>query len=225
MREYFLDLLNNLDTLAGLRQLEKIYAAAGDDRGAAITEINKLLTALENVSKLFPYIPEAEQQKIINLAVISEEFPNLNANLVYRWLNRHRDKYFKESHHVKQEQEAPPVTGEAKQKWIDKWMQEVDKIGKSAPVVMERDAKMEWLRKRPVEMQEQGYTPPTEEEVRSRELHIRYIRENYDPYTGKQKEGWISEEEWLKRKNCLHPFTKIENEKKLCSDCGTQVRE
>lgn len=199
MREYFLDLLNNLDTLAGLRQLEKIYAAAGDDRGAAINEINKLLNALCNVSKLFPYIPEAEQQKIISQAVISEDFPNLNANLVYKWLNRHRDKYFQESHHVKQEPEAPPVTGEAKQKWIDQWLKEVDKIGKATPIVTGRDPKMEWLRKRPVEMQELGYTPPTDEQIAAHDLHIQYIRENYDPYTGKKKENWQPEEEWIKK--------------------------
>lgn len=199
MREYFLDLLNNLDTLAGLRQLEKIYAAAGDDRGAAITEINKLLDALCKVSGYFPFIPETEQQKIINQAVISEEFPNLNANLVYRWLNRHKDKFFKESHHIKPEPEAPPVTGEAKQKWLEQWLKEVDKIGKASPIVTERDPKLEWLRRRPAEMQELGYTPPSDETVQAHNLHIQYLRENYDPYTGKQKEGWISEYEWLKK--------------------------
>lgn len=198
MREYFLDILNNLDTLAGLRQLDKIYAAAGDNPGAAITEINKLLTALCNVSKLFPFIPAAEQQKIINQAVISEEFPNLNANLVYKWLNRHKDKYFKESHHVPEAPAGPPLTGEEKQKWLDKWLVEVEKIGKSAPLPKESSREMEWLRKRPVEMQELGYTPPSEEKVLAHDLHIEYLRENYDVYTGKPKEGWISENEWLK---------------------------
>lgn len=34
--------------------------------------------------------------------------------------------------------------------------------------------------------------------LEQKELHIQYIRENYDPYTGKKKTTWISEEEWLK---------------------------
>lgn len=42
------------------------------------------------------------------------------------------------------------------------------------------------------------YTPPTAEQVRERELHLQYIRDNYDPITGKPKEGWIPESEWLK---------------------------
>lgn len=200
MREYFNDILNNLDTLAGLRQLENIYRSVGDDEGKAITEINKLLTALCNVSKLFPFIPEAEQQKIINQAVISEEFPNLNANLVYKWLNRHKDKYFKESHHIPEQPPAPPVTEEEKQKWLKKWQAEVDKIGSSVPIVKENSPQMEWLRKRPVEMEDLGYTPPSEEKVQAHNLHIQYIRENYDPYTGKPLPTWIPEKEWLNSK-------------------------
>ena len=132
MREYFNDILNNLDTLAGLRQLENIYRSVGDDEGKAITEINKLLTALCNVSKLFPFIPETEQQKIINQAVISEDFPNLNANLVYKWLNRHKDKYFKESHHVPEAPPAPPLTGEARQAKLKEWL---DKLGATSQPV------------------------------------------------------------------------------------------
>lgn len=208
MREYFNDILNNLDTLAGLRQLENIYRSVGDDRGKAITEINKLLDALCNVSKLFPFIPEADQQKIINQAVITtpkEEFPNLNANLVYKWLNRHKDKFFKESHHIPEQPEAPPLTGEEKQKWIDKWKVELAKFGQPVADATEQEmsqakrkerGNLEWLRGHTTT----GYRPPIAAEVIAHDLHIQYIKENYDPYTGKPKEGWISEIEWLKSK-------------------------
>lgn len=123
MREYFLDILNNLDKLAGLKQLDKIYAACGDDKGAAITEVNKLINGLVRASTMFPFIPEADQQKIIDHAVISEEFPSLNANVVYHWLNKHKDRYFKESHHVESPQPAAePLTGEARQAKIQEWL-------------------------------------------------------------------------------------------------------
>lgn len=35
--------------------------------------------------------------------------------------------------------------------------------------------------------------------IEQRELHIQWIKENYDPYTAKPLPGWISEEEWLKK--------------------------
>lgn len=44
------------------------------------------------------------------------------------------------------------------------------------------------------------YTPPSKEEVLKRELHIQWVRENYDPISGKAKPNWISEEDWLKDK-------------------------
>jgi hypothetical protein len=121
MRDFFLNLLNNLDKLAGLKQLDKIYAIHGDDTGSAKKEINMLLDVLCRVSSQFPFIPEHEQEKIITQAVISKDFPNLNANVVWHWLNEHKDKYFKESHHVPKEQVAEPLTGEARAKWLAEW--------------------------------------------------------------------------------------------------------
>jgi hypothetical protein len=32
------------------------------------------------------------------------------------------------------------------------------------------------------------------------DLHIQWIRENYDSFTGKPKKEWVSESEWLKGK-------------------------
>lgn len=45
-----------------------------------------------------------------------------------------------------------------------------------------------------------GYTPPPDEVVLRRKLHIQWVRENFDPISGKPKENWISEEHWLKDK-------------------------
>jgi hypothetical protein len=41
-----------------------------------------------------------------------------------------------------------------------------------------------------------AYKPPTQEQIVLKELHLQYIRDNYDPKTGKPKEGWMSEDEW-----------------------------
>lgn len=122
MREFYLNLLNNLDKLAGLKQLDKIYASHGENREAAKTEIRNLLEILCRVSSMFPYIPEDEQMKIINLAVLTEEFPTLNGNTVYKWLARHKDKFFKEIHHQETQPQAEPLTGEARAAKLDEWL-------------------------------------------------------------------------------------------------------
>lgn len=123
MREFFLNLLNNLDKLAGLKQLEKIYAAHGEDEVSAKEEINDLLNVLVRVSSQFPFIPRHEQEKIITQAVITDDFPSLNAHVVYTWLAKHKDKYFKESHHLeKNEVTSEPLTGEARQAKLQEWL-------------------------------------------------------------------------------------------------------
>lgn len=126
MREFFLNLLENLDKLAGLRQLEKIYAAHGEDLESARNEIKVLLDVLCRVSKQFPEIPEDDQQKIITQAVIStsrEEFTSLNGNVLWGWLNKQKPRYFKQSHHQEvEEKKAEPLTGEARQKALEKWL-------------------------------------------------------------------------------------------------------
>ncbi|HEY3385779.1 MAG TPA: hypothetical protein VGK46_04675 [Saprospiraceae bacterium] len=40
------------------------------------------------------------------------------------------------------------------------------------------------------------YTPL--EKLRQKELHLRYIRENYEPTNGQPKSNWLPESEWIK---------------------------
>jgi hypothetical protein len=125
MKEFYLNLLNNLDKLAGLKQLDKIRSIHGEDKAGLKNEINVLLDVLCRVSSQFPYISEVDQQKIITQAVISEEFHSLNGNTVYKWLVRHKDKFFKESHHQEGEEEkkGPPLTGEARAEKLKEWLE------------------------------------------------------------------------------------------------------
>lgn len=124
MRAFFLNTLENLDKLAGLKQLDKIYAVHGEDLEGAKSEIKVLLDVLCRVSSQFPFIPDHEQEKIIMQAVITEEFHSLNANTVYKWLAKHKDRYYKQSHHMEQQEQksAEPLTGEARDKMYDTWL-------------------------------------------------------------------------------------------------------
>jgi FMN-dependent NADH-azoreductase len=204
MREFFLNLLNNLDKLAGLKQLDKIYAVHGEDLESAKSEINMLLRVLENVSKQFPFIPNHEQEKIINQAVVSEQFNSLNGNTVYHWLAKHKDKYFKESHHVPEQPTAEPLTGEARKAKLDEWLKSLANteqliIGnKMSRKEIEVEGK-EWVSEIDRKSVSAGYKKTSEEELIEKDLHIQYIRENYDPYTGRPKPTWISESEWRER--------------------------
>lgn len=208
MREYFLDLLNNLDKLAGLKQLDKIHASCGDDRGAAITEINRLLNGLVKVSEMFPMIQEADQKKIIDHMVISEDFPSLNANLIYKWLNRYKDRFVKPLPEDKTEPAAPPLTGEARQAQLQKWLESLKGMeGMTARPMDQKEIEIEgkeWVSEIDRKAVSVGYKKTELEKLHDHELHIQYIRDNYDPHTAKPKPGWIPEDQW--RKN-LHQMS------------------
>jgi hypothetical protein len=52
--------------------------------------------------------------------------------------------------------------------------------------------------------------------IEEKDLHIQYIRENYDPYTGKPKPNWISEDQWRQNlsrvpeaREVLHPDKQV----------------
>lgn len=200
MRDFFLNLLNNLDKLAGLKQLDKIYAIHGDDTGSAKKEINMLLDVLCRVSSQFPFIPEVDQEKIILQAVVSKEFPNLNANVVWHWLNEHKDKYFKESHHVPKEQTAEPLTGEARQAALDKWLKSLASTeqmivgNKMSRAEMEEQGK-EWaseIERKAVSTQPDPERKPyTLEGIKSRNAKIRSLQEQ----TFRSRNPTASEEE------------------------------
>lgn len=45
-----------------------------------------------------------------------------------------------------------------------------------------------------------AYKPLSAEEIARRDLHLQYIRENYDVRTGQKLPTWVPEDEWLQRK-------------------------
>lgn len=209
MRAYFLNLLNNLDKLAGLKQLDKIHALYPGNKEAVKKEINELLDACCNASSLFPFIPEEDQQKILTHFVITEEFPSLNAAMVYKALNRQKDKYYKESHHI-EKQSDPPLTGEARQKKLAEWLEALNATPVAQSVAplenheisnekRKMQSTIEWLKEKPKDWQ--IHRKSSADELNAHDLHLEWIRENYHPHTAKPIEGWIPEKEWLEKRN------------------------
>ena len=58
-----------------------------------------------------------------------------------------------------------------------------------------------------------GYKKTEFEKLQDHELHIQYIRENYDPYTGKKKPNWIEESEWRKNLSKMPPAGEVPEKK------------
>jgi hypothetical protein len=117
MREYFLDLLQELDKLTGIKQWDRVQHD--------LEELNNLLDILVRTSQTFPLIPTDAQKSILSHAVISDgDFIGLNAKFVYKSLAAHKDRYFKEAAHIPSEptHNKPPLEGEARQKALSEWL-------------------------------------------------------------------------------------------------------
>jgi hypothetical protein len=112
MREYYRNVLNNLYIWCGTNQVEKMTDEA----------ITMLLNALENVSKVYSYIPEEKQKEIIDKCLISDkEYRNINARQVSKWLEENGKHYFQQECHQQTEIVAEPLTGEAREKRLAEW--------------------------------------------------------------------------------------------------------
>lgn len=119
MRDFYRGIINNLYIYCGNRQVEKMEDA----------DITALLNILENVSKRFSYIPEEEQKKIILHCLETDTtYMNINVRLISNWLMLNGKKWFKEEAHVPHESNAEPVEGEARDKWIQTYLEALAKV-------------------------------------------------------------------------------------------------
>jgi hypothetical protein len=199
MRLFFLELLNNLHLLTGLRQLDKMLSGS-PTASEGKEEINQLIDVMVRVAQQFPYIPEQDQKNIISNAVITDqEFTGLNARVIYKWLALHKDKYFKESQHV---QEMPtedwqPLTGDARLARLKEWEQALAPMMERANTT-DRVALKEKMILGHERTEKVIHHSTPAEEVEKRLLHNKWIGENHDPKTGKPLDTWKSEEDWLK---------------------------
>lgn len=113
MRDFFKRILDNFHLYSGNRPLEKL----SDE------EVTMLLNILCRVSKNYEYIPEAEQQKIIEGQLIADRtYHNLNARTVAGWLELNGKKYFKEEAHVPTEGNAKPLEGKERDEAIQVYL-------------------------------------------------------------------------------------------------------
>jgi len=126
MREFFKQLLNDLKRLCGLNQLQTL-----NDMPDPRKEIAALLDVLCRVADQFPMIPDADKQKIIENGVIFDtEFTGLNARVIARWLNQHKDRYTTMAAKVESEISTGKIlTPDEYAPYLEQWLEQVKKIG------------------------------------------------------------------------------------------------
>lgn len=185
MKEFFLKLLNDLYKISGLRQVENIYNSYPDnDQGQlkANRELSDLIDVLAAVCRKFPYIPEEKQKEIILREAHSDtNYTSINARVIYSWLDRHKDKFYSESHHYIAET-RPPLTDEQR-KEVDKLLNEYLETINNAPAFR----KPVPVSKEAIEIEGQekpkaksiGYTPMTVERIQAKEAVSKAQKEYY----------------------------------------------
>jgi len=186
MRDFFKDLLQNLDKLTGMKQYEKLCQTANPKE-----EIKTLLDILCRVTSQYDFIPDSAKKQIIQDAIISDpEFIGLNAKFVAKSLNMRSDFFRKQNEDITISEDA--LTGEERGRRIAEWLQAVNKVESAMTQPCKDD--FSFLKEiKPVDGQE--YKSKTSlEDLLNHSRHVEYLKQNYDPGTGKPLPTWVSED-------------------------------
>lgn len=123
------------------------------------------------------------------------EIFRLDGAIIGQWMARYLDEKYEALERRKQAEKKltrERQLGESvdSSKWIAEWLRQV-----GAPDQKDADNAKE----NEYQRTKLSYQSPPDDVVRQRELHIIYLRENYDAKTGKQKAGWLPESEWTEQ--------------------------
>jgi hypothetical protein len=142
MRDFFKRELETLYAKTQLRQYETLSAMDDPQK-----QIKVLLDTLQWACDRYDYIPDATKQAIILERMLTDgKFIGFNAPVLIKWFEEVKGIYFKESAHIKPEDEAPPVAyedlkPELKQE-VDNLLKELSEPSKFAmPAITQADLK------------------------------------------------------------------------------------
>lgn len=126
-----------------------------------------------------------------------EDFRRCYLNFLKNAKDQQQGPQLQQSEPKKEESKEPIVTGEARKKYIDQWLESVSKAESFQSGAFKLTHKQiadegGWLPKKPA-----PYPSCSLSEVRARLLHLEYIKLNYDPRTKEPAIDWIEEEDWL----------------------------
>lgn len=204
MREFLKYKLENLHVLTGFRQYFKLSDAVdADGNPDGERQIRVLIDGMVLACAQFPMIPDHAKERIIETSMISDQdYTELSARVVFRWLNAHRDRYVKVGESFDETKRIEYTEEESARidAMITKW--KMDLAGANREIFKGIEEDMKQIQQEDKERQEgkkaathRGWTA---EDEAKRELHNRWIRENFDKISGKKLETWLPEDEWLK---------------------------
>lgn len=189
MRDFYKQTLSRTYEIFGVNQLAKM-----EDE-----QVTYLLDALERVSALYNYISPEDQQTIINKRLITDkDYSNINARLIASWFEQDGKVFFKgTSSYVEPEVKAEPLTGEARDKAIENYLQAIAKTENNFIVKPVSNAELLREKFHGNKTEPTKYTPDPDYPIK-RERHLEYIKANYDAVTKNALETWLPEDQWLK---------------------------
>lgn len=220
MKEFFKNQLETLYTRTGFRQLENMMQRQGSDDGGPLWEqdVRQLINFMVEECEKPPFdsVPTTIKQRVIARAVTEDpEFTGLNAKFVRRalskWWQDNGDRILEQLNKPK---EVPyqPLTPEQHEKvnvMLESYRRRLLSEGSMSVVPKMKPEEIkkegaEWKSELERKAVSVGYKPAmTAEDISARELHMRYIRENYNARTGRPLQTWIPENEWLEKQKDL----------------------
>lgn len=119
----------------------------------------------------------------------------LDGAVIIDWIQKYLEEKYTivESKVYERKKEDAEIDYKAFQKRIEEQRQRERSM--SAEAFEERKRKV--LKDLEYSETRRGYVPPTEEQIKQRELHIKWIKESFDPISREKLPGHMEEKEWL----------------------------
>lgn len=199
MNDFILQCLDELEPLTGIRQL---YFLQSDPEGER--KIQVLIKGILMTCQQFPYIPEEAQKKIIREQMVKDQdYEAFNSRTVWKWLNMNKDVWWAKEQAAEPSETPPEPMSEETKKMVDKFMADLaaGMQDRTRPKFAERlKQEMEKIAQEDKERTEGNRLAEfqtSELEAEKKALHLQYLKENYDPITGKKFENWMEESDWI----------------------------
>jgi len=188
MRDFFKSELETLKAKTGLNQYETF-----SNMPDAAHQIKILLDSMVLVCQEFHFIPDEDKKRIIKESITrDQEFTGLNSRVIWRWLNAKKDQYYKELAHREAEAGDPPLTGEARDRAIQEYLNAILQVDNNFKVSNDKysEIRAQW------NPEAKKYQPLSDEQVRIRKAHVEYVRAMQAEF-GTDDSKWSDEMEWI----------------------------
>lgn len=198
MKQFFKKCLEELDLKTGIKQLHWLKQEC-KDQDEYDKKIDLLIGSMVRVTDKFDYIPEDMQKTYILLEMEQDQqYDALNSRTIWKWLDRHKSKHMTHSQFAEVDLSQGKFYDELKpetKQLVDNFLM---KLSDSLAVPKMTKEEVEILGQEKPTRRASAYIPDPELAIK-KELHIQWIRENFDPITSQKKPGFLEETEWLKR--------------------------